>query len=169
MNKPNALRAALCAALPLLAANPDSLKMWVDKGRIVARAGASNRAFEYRYTLNLVVQDWTGEECLIFLAINEWLTTNQPDLLTAATPDAYNFEADIIDDLSIDLSIELPLTEAVRVLPRVGGGFELTFVDEENPLFADLQPITPAAAPLTELWLGAERLIPGPPLPVVAP
>ena len=167
MNKPNALCAALTAAIPLFASNPDMLKMWVDKGRIVASQGAAGRAFEYRYTLNLVIENWQGEECAVFLALNEWLGVNQPDLLAAARGDtgAYTFEADIIDAQTIDLAIDLALTEAVRVLPRAGGGFELTFVAEQNPLFADLQPLSTPAAPLSEVYWQGERLIPGPPLP----
>ena len=169
MNKPNALRAALCAAIPVLAANPDMLRMWVDKGRIVARAAAANRAFEYRYTLNVVIENWQGEECALFLAVNEWLTTQQPDLLTQSGEGGYNFEADIIDDKTMDISIDLQLTEAVRVLARPGGGFELTFVDEETPMFAELGAISEPPVPLTAIWWQGERLVPAPPLPVAGP
>lgn len=162
MIKPNALRAALCAVIPVLDANPDMLRMWVDKGRIVARAAAANRAFEYRYTLNLVIENWSGEECAVFLALNQWLGTQQPDLLTQSGEGGYAFEADIIDADTVDLSIELPLTEAVRVAPRVDGGFELTFVDEEDPLLGIYAPATEPPPPLNELWWGDERLIPAP-------
>lgn len=166
MKKPAALRAALVAAIPLLASNPDCFRMWVDSGGVVVRAGAENRAMALRYKLNLVITDWTGEEVLIHFAVNEWLAINQPDLLSASKAEAYTFEADIIDDKTIDLSLEINLTEAVRVMPRVGGGFELTFVAEENPMFGDMEPLTTPAAPLTELWLGPDRLIPGPPVPL---
>ncbi len=166
MLKPDSLCAALTAAIPHFRDNPDALKMFVDKGRIVASRGAANRAFEYRYTLNLIVEDWQGEECLIFLALNEWLETQQPALLAAAAGDAgaYTFEVDIIDEKTIDLSIEIQLTEAVRVMPRAGGGYNLTFVAEENPLFADAMPISTPPAPLTDVFWQDERLIPGPPL-----
>lgn len=160
MIKPNALRAALCAAIPVLDANPDMLRMWVDKGRIMARAAAANRAFEYRYTLNLVIENWSGEECVVFLALNEWLSAQQPDLLTQSGEGGYAFEADIIDADSVDLSIELPLTEAVRVAPRANGGFELTFIDEQVPLFAEYAEATDPPAPLNEVWWLGERLIP---------
>ena len=165
MIKPNALRAALCAAIPVLAANPDMLRMWVDKGRIVARAAATNRAFEYRYTLNVVIENWQGEECTVFLAVNEWLTTQQPDLLTQSGEGGYNFEADIIDDKTVDISIDLPLTEAVRVQPRVGGGFDLAFAAEEAPMFAALGATSEPPVALTSIWWQGERLIPGAPLP----
>lgn len=166
MIKPNALRTALTAAIPLFAANPDMLKMWVDKGRIVAIKGASNRAFEYRYTLNLVIENWQGEECAVFLALNEWLGSQQPDLLAPAqvATGAYSFEADIIDDKTIDLSIDVQLSEAVRVVARAGGGFELTFAAEEIPLFAELQAMSAPPAPLTEIYWQGERMVPGPPL-----
>lgn len=165
MIKPNALRAALCAAIPLLASTPDMLRMWVDKGRIVARAAAGNRAFEYRYTLNLVIENWQGEECIVFLALNEWLSAQQPDLLTQSGEGGYAFEADIIDNETVDLAIDLPLTEAVRVAPRGGGEFDLTFVDEETPMFADMGATSEPPIPLTAIWWQGEPLIPGPPLP----
>lgn len=56
MIKPESLRAALVAALPVLASNPDALKMWVDRGSIRAISGPAH-AFQYRYTLNLVAEN----------------------------------------------------------------------------------------------------------------
>lgn len=164
MNKPDALRAALAAVFPVFANNGDALKMWVDRGGIVARQG-SNRAFEYRYTLNLVITDLDTSiihPSAIFLAVNDWLETQQPDLLTPANTPSYPFEADILDASKIDLSIELALSEAVRVTPRDGGGWNLEHKAEEVPLFPDMDPMTTPAAPLTEIWWGEDLLIPHP-------
>lgn len=165
MIKPDGLRAALSAAIPLFAGDPTALKMWIDKGGIVARSGPS-LAFEYRYTLNLVVEGWQQHPSVIVLAINMWLAVNQPELLSGGRAPSYTFEADIIDNQTIDLAFELPLTEAVRVLPRPGGdGFDLTHVAEEDPIFPDAAPILPSAPTLQEIWWRGERLIPEPPLP----
>ena len=168
MIKPESLRAALVAALPVFQTNPDALKMWVDRGVIVARHGANPAqpgAFEYRYTLSLVVEGWQQHPSLIMLALNSWLAIHQPDLLSGSRDQSYTFEADIIDAATVDLSLELPLTEAVRVTPRVGGGFDLLHLAEESPLLPDAQPLSDPAVLLAQIWWQGERLIPEPPLP----
>lgn len=168
MIKPESLRAALVAALPVFQTNPDALKMWVDRGVIVARHGANPAqpgAFEYRYTLNLVVEGWQQHPSLIMLALNSWLAIHQPDLLSGHRDQSYTFEADIIDAATVDLSLELALSEAVRVTPRDGGGFDLLHLAEADPLLPDQEPLTQPAALLAQVWWQGERLIPGPPLP----
>lgn len=161
MIKPASLRAALCLAAPVLADNPDMLLMFVDRGRVVARQG-SNRGFEYRYQLNVIVQNWTGDEAIILLAINDWLAVQQPDLLAPGRPDgSYAFEADIIDAATIDLSIDLQLTEAMRVEPQPGGGDHIVPVAEPDPLFSAMLGLTEPAVPLESVWGNGQQLVPG--------
>lgn len=169
MNKHNLLRAALTEAIPLLAANPADLRLWVEQGGIVARQnlGNSNRAFEWRYTLNVDVIDFTQHPNLVVLAINEWLAVNQPDLLTPARAPSYTFEVDVIDAKTVDLSFKLELSEAVHVVQRPDGGFDMTTFTEPDPLMDGLDQISPL--PLSEVWFGGERLLPGPPLPEPTP
>lgn len=102
------------------------------------------------------------------LAVNSWLDVNQPDLLSGSRDQSYSFEADIIDASTVDLSLEIPLTEAVRVTPRIDGGFDLLHLAEADPLLPDADPISTPAALLQEIWWNGERLIPGPPLPAPA-
>lgn len=168
MIKPESLRAALVAALPVFQTNPDALKMWVDRGVIVARHGADPAqpgAFEYRYTLNLVIESWQQHPSLIMLALNSWLGVHQPDLLSGHRDQSYTFEADIIDASTVDLSLEVPLIEAVRVTRRVDGGFDLLHLAEADPMLPDQEPLTEPAALMAQIWWQGERLIPGPPLP----
>lgn len=168
MIKPESLRAALTAALPVFARDPDALKMWIDRGTIHARHGPNPDqpgAFEYRYTLNIVVENWQDHPSLIMLAVNAWAAIHQPDLLSGSRDQSYTFEADIIDAATVDLSLELPLTEAVRVTPRAGGGFDLLHLAEENPLLPDAAPLITPAVLLSELYWRGERLLPDPPLP----
>lgn len=161
MIKPDRLRRALELAAPTFLTNPDALKMWVDKGRIVARRGA-NRAFEYRYTLSVVITDWTGHPSLIFLAINEWLEGQQPELVTAGREESYTFEADIIDSQTIDLQIDLNLSEPVIVTDSGGGNFELVHLPEPSPLLADMEGLTAPTVPLTSIWWHGQKLVPQP-------
>lgn len=169
MNKHNLLRAALTEAIPDYAKNPDDLRMWVEQGGIVARQnlGNSNRAFEWRYTLNVDVINFTLHPNLVVLAINEWLAVNQPDLLTPSHTPSYTFEVDVIDAKTVDLAFKLELSEAVQVVKRPDGGFNMTTFTEPDPLMADLAALSPL--PLSEVWFGGERLLPGPPLPEPAP
>lgn len=168
MIKPDSLRAALTAALPLLATNPENLRMWVDKGSVRARHShdpARPGAFEWRYTLNVHIYDWTLHPALPVLAVNHWLAINQPDLLSGTADESYSFEADIIDAATIDLALELKLTEAVTVTPRNDGGFDLQHLAEDDPMLPGTVPLSSPAALLQQIWYQGDRIIPGPPLP----
>lgn len=169
MNKHNLLRAALVASIPGLATDPDKLRMWVEDGGIVARAclGNTNQAFEWRYTLRVDLIDFTLHPALLVLAINQWLAVQQPDLLTSAKTPAYTFEIDVIDEKTVDIGFKLALSEAVQVVKRPDGGYDLTPFPEPDPLFADALGFTPAEPiPLSEIWHDGERILPGPPLPL---
>lgn len=158
MIKPDSLRAALVAAAPVLASNPDTLRMWVERGKIVCRNGASLH-HEYRYTLSVVIIGWTGPADALILAINRWLLTQQPDLLSAGRDETFSFDVDIIDSSTIDLALELQLSEAVSVMDAGGGQFELTYLPEQSPLFAEAV-LDPPPVPLTSIWFQGQQLIP---------
>ena|GEM_PF-3168560 len=64
MNKPQSLRNALNKAVPYVADNPDRLHLFVDNGAVVATS-ATSISWEYRYTLNVVVTDFTGDQNLL--------------------------------------------------------------------------------------------------------
>ena len=59
MRKVDSLRDLLVRAVPALAADPSKLAIFVDRGQIIARAG--NLSFEYRCSVNLVVEDYRFE------------------------------------------------------------------------------------------------------------
>lgn len=158
MIKLESLRAAIEAVAPVLARNPDQLKMWVEKGKIVCRNGSS-LAFEYRYTASVVILNWTGHPDVLMLAINRWALTQQPDLLAAGRAESYSFDADVIDSQTIDLAFEIPLTEPVAVMDNGDGTFELMHLAEPVPMFADAQ-IDPPPPPLTSIWYQGQQLIP---------
>lgn len=58
MNKPASLRRALnnANAVGYLRDNPDKLHIFIDAGKVVT-SGAASLSWEYRYTLNMVVED----------------------------------------------------------------------------------------------------------------
>lgn len=156
MQKPASLRAAITAILPELGRDADRLKLWVEKGRIRSPM-TPDRGFAWEYTLNLVITDFTDHPSLVFLTINDWLRAAQPDLLTGRDA-GYSFEADIIDDNTIDLAIEIALTEQVVLRPRAGGGFNLEHLAEPDPLFPEAVPIEPPAL-LQQIWWKDELLV----------
>lgn len=158
MEKPGSLRAAIAAYLPDLAKDPDALAMWVEKGRIRGVQGPS-RAFTWEYTLTGLLKGFTGHPSLVWLAVNDWLAVNQPDQL-AALGQGYRFEADILDDKTIDLQFELDLTEVVAVVPRDAGGFELSHLPTPAPLLDEETALSEPPALLRQLWWRGEQILP---------
>lgn len=131
MIKTTSLRAALVAAIPELAINPDRLTIFLDEGHILA-TGTRTPSFEYRYTAQAIVQDFAGDSDLVFIAIVEWARSNQPDLVTNADERerGITFEADILNNQTVDLSIKLQLTESIVVSVDASGARTIKHVDD---------------------------------------
>lgn len=130
MKKPIDLRAHLIQWVPDLAANPDKLHVFIEKGRIATKIGAG-LGFEYHYTLQLIITDFAESADVLNVPLLVWIQTNQPDLLldTEKRDRAIAFEAEILDHDKIDLALTLELSE--RVLVReVASGFECEHIGE---------------------------------------
>lgn len=147
MRKPATLRAVLARFVPALAADPTKLSLFIDKGRVASRPGSLS--FEYRYTLNLVVQDFAGDADQLMVPILAWIAEHQPDLLLRADQEPFTFESELIDAETADVSITLELDEAVLVIPRPGGGFDADRVAQ----VADLDSFGIGCVPLWQLFL----------------
>ncbi|WCM29190.1 phage tail protein [Sphingomonas sp. QA11] len=131
MRKPEGLRRLLLAAVPGLADDPSRLSMFIDKGRLSTRANGS-LSFEYLYTLNIVVQDYAGDVDALMVPLLAWVAEVQPDLLERGEREPFSFESEILDGDAADVSINLELTERVRVVRQPGGGYEATHLDEPS-------------------------------------
>ena len=131
MNKPNNLKQHLLAAVPELRSNPDKLLIFIDQERIRSTT-APNLSFEYGYTLNIILTDFAGHPDAITVPLLAWMKINQPDLMQnlEKAKDAIQFEADILANDLVDLSITLPLTERVIVKPAEGGTHTIEHVGE---------------------------------------
>ncbi|WP_435947697.1 phage tail protein [Dryocola sp. BD586] len=116
MNKPQSLRSALNKAVPYVRDNPDKLHLFVDNGSLVA-TGARSMSWEYRYTLNVVIEDFSGDQNLLMAPVLLWLKANQTDAIN--NPDLreklFTFEVDILRNDVCDISLNLQLTERVLV------------------------------------------------------
>lgn len=148
MYKPTSLRDFLTAANPELARDPDRLMVFIDEGSLQATF-VPGLSFEYAYTLNLVFTDYAGHPDAIMVPLLIWLREHQSELL--ANPDNRDkiiFEADILANDAVDLSIKIPLTERVGVHPRdPGPGHDIEHYPEPAQETGD-------APPPRELWLG---------------
>lgn len=116
MLKPNSLREHLIATTPELKTNPDKLVIMIKAGTIAA-AFTESLSFEYRYTLNIIVLDYASHADMIMVPMLSWLQVNQVELFDNAEKreKAIRFEAEFLNRTTMDLSIELDLTERVIV------------------------------------------------------
>ena len=79
MYKPKSLRKALTDAVPVLARNPDMMRVFIDNGNLASTL-ATSLSFENRYTLNVVVTDFTDDIELLLVPIQAWLRIHQADI-----------------------------------------------------------------------------------------
>lgn len=130
MLKPKQLRDALTTCVPLLQRNPDSLIMFIDNGRMVSTL-ASSLSFEYQYQLNLVVTDYDGDLDLLVVPVLAWLRENQPDIMATEEKrrTGFTFNADVISDNTMDISMNIQLTERV-IVKNEDGALHVNHVGE---------------------------------------
>ena len=150
MLKPDSLRKTLTDAVPVLRTNPDMLRLYVDNGQIVSTL-ATSLSFEKRYTLNVVVTDYTFELDLLLVPVLAWLREHQPDIMTTdeGRKKGFTWIADINNDSSVDISISLMLTDRTLV-KQVDAALHIDNIPEPAPP----EPVT---RPM-ELWMRDERV-----------
>lgn len=131
MNKPNSLRAALIATLPSVAKDPQTMSVYVDRGRLKS-SSAAGTGWEYAYQVTVIIQDFAEDVDVLANAVIAWARTNQPDIL--ANPElrqkSIRFECELMTNELVDVSLEIDLTEAVLRSPD-GKTFE--HLDEPGP------------------------------------
>lgn len=152
MLKPGLVRRHLTDANPGLRRDPDKLHIFADKGRIVA-TGANSLSFEYQYTLNIIVTDYGGHADAIIVPLLAWIRVHQPDLLlnNERRRQGFRFEVEYLNQQSVDLSIEIDLTERVVVTKD---GERMVAEHYGEPPDPDL----PLIDQQIELWLRDEHL-----------
>lgn len=159
MLKPDLLRQMISQHVPWLRENPDNLAVYLRKGRMVS-TGQRAAAFEYRYTLEVLVMDYPESLDTISVPVLAWARLYQPDLLF--NPDrqqnGITFEADILTNSTMDVLIQIQADEAVIVTREDGeivtrhradpapgpeiGAWSLVFVDEvSGETWQDNKPI----------------------------
>lgn len=119
MYKAQSLRKHLAAAVPELKRSPDKLAILVKNGKVIA-GGKASLSFEYAVTVQIMVLDYAGQADAVIIPILVWLRTHQSEYFDnpALRAQSFRFEADINDSKTIDIAIELDLTERVVVSPK---------------------------------------------------
>ena len=132
MNKPERFRAALLAALPDLANDPQRLSIFVEKGKLVAN-GTRGAGWQYSYQLTAMLQDFAGDMDTLAMAVAAWVAVEQPDMLKnpAQAERGIRFECELMTAELADVVIEIDLTEAVYAGGE--GGFEHTAEPPADP------------------------------------
>lgn len=138
MKKPQLLKDFLLGAVPELQQNPDRLLIFVDDGR-VCNTLASGLSFEYEYTLTLVLTEYAGDLVTISVPVFDWLRVYQSELLANVekSKSGLSFEAEILNNGSVDLVFKLPLTERV-IVERQGGAIHISYPQE--PQYSTAEP-----------------------------
>ncbi len=156
MDKPESLRRHLVQAIPELRKNPDRMLVFIDNGTMRSTA-APGLSFEYSYTLNLIFTDFAGSPDSIAIPLFAWLLVNQRELMENLdrVKDAVKFEADVLSNKAVDLSITLPLTERVIVKRQDDGTLQVTRPPEpqlDEPFEATSWQLTDAAGEVLAEW-----------------
>lgn len=116
------LRQHLTAAVPELARDPERLIVMASGGRIISTATPA-LSFEYAYTAQIFVLDFSTHADAIIVPLLAWAKRHQHELF--ANPErqrqGIRFNAEYLNTSSIDLAIEIDLTERVLVRERADG------------------------------------------------
>jgi len=117
MNKLASLRAHLLSIPGELKIEPDDLLTFADSGQIISSASGTNEHYEFNYKGNIIISNYSGAADQLAYWVLQWMKINQPDHLD----DPIQFEADILNDDSVDLSLTINLNETVKVETTVDG------------------------------------------------
>ncbi|MDR1350909.1 MAG: phage tail protein [Zoogloeaceae bacterium] len=128
MNKPASLRAALAAACPWLAQNPENLHVFVEDGT-VRSTQSGGISCEYAYTLTVIITDYAANPDLLLIPIVAWLRWQQPDMLENFDKQRENFtfSVDYLDNDRSDIEIKLK-----EISERVVVRLTLANAEQEN-------------------------------------
>ncbi|MGV3511181.1 MAG: phage tail protein, partial [Novosphingobium sp.] len=113
MRKIDSLRATLLAAIPEANNDPAMLPTWIDRGSVRGRQTGSG-SFEMAFRLNVLAIGVRTDLSLISLAVTKWLRAIQPERLQPGS-DSFTFDADILDNDTADVLIQIDLTQNYEV------------------------------------------------------
>lgn len=146
MRKIDTLKEAIFAALPELKRDPDRIRIWIERGSAKSTQ-APSRSFSFAFQANVLVVEMSSDITVLFLAIFEWARVNQPELMMPNAGEI-SFDAEILDNATADVLVQLQLDQAVGATPIPTGGYDLQYRAEPDPFDADIMSIiAPDQAP----------------------
>ena len=156
MRKIDSLRATLLAAIPEANNDPAMLPTWIDRGSVRGRQTRSG-SFEMAFRLNVLAIGVRTDLSLISLAVTKWLRAIQPERLQPGS-DSFTFDADILDNDTADVLIQIDLTQNYEVT-TVNGEERVEPVEQTDPVLeeANAEGLAPDIA---AILLGGEQLVP---------
>lgn len=170
MRKPDDLRTFLLASVPVLAARPELLKIYIEDGALEHRQGQP-LSFRYRYTLTLEILDWPGDSATLFVPLLAWIETHQPDAL--ADTQGLAITQDILNESATDVEVKLALSELCRVEATPGGGWRAEWLgqpsDPDRLVELDPTPTLQALFLNGTLAVASGDLMPPPPQTIQLP
>lgn len=158
MRKIDSLRATLLAAIPEANNDPAMLPTWIDRGSVRGRQTRSG-SFEMAFRLNVLAIGVRTDLSLISLAVTKWLRANQPERLQPGS-DSFTFDADILDNDTADVLIQIDLTQNYEV-SFVDGEEKVEALEQSDPVLeeANAEGMTPD---ISAILLDGEQLVPPP-------
>lgn len=146
MRKLETLTQAIFAALPELENNPDRIRIWIERGS-ARSTQTKSRSLSFAFQANVLVTEMASDITVLFLAIFEWARVNQPELMMPNSGEI-GFDADILDNSTADILLQLQLDQAVGAVIAQDGGYTLNYQGEPDPFDpAIMSIIAPDEAP----------------------
>lgn len=141
MKKPNQIRNVIEQSNPVFKSNPDSLQVFIDQGQIIS-TGAVSLSFEYQYTLNVIITDYAEDIAKIIVPVLAYLKVNQPEIFEnpQRREGAFKFITDFNNNNTLDLSLEIKLTE--RVVQKSGENGEINLKYATEPTWGNETTLT---------------------------
>ena len=117
MKKLGSLRSYLLQSA--LALQPDDLLTFAEEGKVISYSGETNQHFQIEYIANIIITGYSGDVDEIAYLLLQWLKQNQPN----HKEDAIEFDADILDQSAVDLSLKIELSEIIKVRTNEQGAY----------------------------------------------
>lgn len=163
MNKPDSLRAHIEASNPILKRSPETLHVFMERGRIQATgvpgeeglaAGVFGVGFRYSYELVLLVLEYPGHTDEIFAPILQWMARHQPQVFQNPETQkrAIVYEAEKLANDQVDIEIRLQLDEFVEVVRRPDGGLDVRHRQEPDFTPAEAERLQLLTVNGEDLW-----------------
>lgn len=128
MHKLQSLRDHLLTAPATLKIEPDLLLTYADKGVVISSPDGTNEHYEFKYNANIIIENFAGQSDQLTYWVLTWLAAKQPN----HTEQAFEFQADHLNDKAVDIALTIPLTETIKVSRDINNDIVLHHADDPS-------------------------------------